>query len=87
MRFLGKLTRTGKTVGVTGDISKLGNTAGIISWAGYIDVPSVIPALKLGDIAFLELDSGESGNVRISTGAFGSDRHGRLNFKSDGPFK
>jgi hypothetical protein len=86
MRFQGKLTRSGKTVGVTGQISKLSTTAGIISWAGYIDSPSGMPELKIGDVAFLELESGESGNVRISAGTVGSSRLGRLKFKSNGPF-
>ena len=86
MRFQGKLTRSGKTVGVTGQISKLSTTAGIISWAGYIDSPSGMPELKIGDVAFLELESGESGNVRISAGTAGSSRLGRLKFKSNGPF-
>jgi hypothetical protein len=46
-----------------------------------MDVPSGIPAIQIGDDAFLELDSGESGNILI-----GSGRPGRVNFKSNGRF-
>jgi hypothetical protein len=84
MRFQGKISHDGKTIDVTGDISKLGTTAGIISWAGYIDRPSGSPAIKIGDDAFLELDSGERGDIQIISYDLGLP--GRVHFKSNRQF-